>query len=49
MKSLAKEKMDDMMDVFNSTSRYLDGLLNIDNIHFAQMFHRISTKQSKCF
>ena len=37
MKSLTKEKRYD----FNSTSRYLDDLLNIDNIHFEQMVHRI--------
>ena len=30
-----------MIDAFNSTSRYLDDLLNIDNIHFEQMVHRI--------
>ena len=41
MKSLTKEKRYDMIDTFNSTSRYLDDLLNINNIHFEQMFHRI--------
>ena len=30
-----------MIDAFNSTSRYLDDLHNIDNIHFEQMVHRI--------
>ena len=30
-----------MIDAFNSTSRYLDDLLNIDNIYFEQMVHRI--------
>ena len=30
-----------MIDAFNSTSRYLDDLLNIDNIHFEHMVHRI--------
>ena len=34
MKSFTKEKRDDMIDAFNSTSRYLDDLLNIDNNHF---------------
>ena len=29
------------LDAFNSTSRYLDDLLNIDNIHFEHMVHRI--------
>ena len=41
MKSLTKEKQYDMIDAFNSTSRYLDDLLNIDNIYFEQMVHRI--------
>ena len=40
MKSLTKEKQYDMIDAFNSTSRYLDDLLNID-IKFEQMVHRI--------
>ena len=34
MKSLTKEKRYDMIDAFNSTSKYLDDLLNIDYIHF---------------
>ena len=41
MTSLTKEKRYDMIDAFNSTSIYLDDLLNIDNIHFEQMVHRI--------
>ena len=41
MKSLTKEKRYDLIDAFNYTSRYLDDLLNIDNIHFEHMFHRI--------
>ena len=41
MKSLTKEKRFDLIDGFNSTSRYLDDLLNIDNIHFEYMVHRI--------
>ena len=40
MKSLTKEKRYDMIDI-NSTSRNLDNLLNIDNIHFEHMVHRI--------
>ena len=39
--SFTKEKRYDLIDAFNSTSRYLDDLLNIDNIHFADMVHRI--------
>ena len=41
MKSLTKEKRYDLIDAFNSTTRYLDDLLNIDNIHFKHMVHRI--------
>ena len=41
MKSLTKEKRYDLIDALNSTSRYLDDLLNIDNIHFEHMVHRI--------
>ena len=38
MKSLTKEKRYDLIDAFNSTSRYLDDLLNIDNIHFEHIW-----------
>ena len=41
MKSLKKEKQNDMIDVFNSTSRHLDNLLKTDNILFEQLVHRI--------
>ena len=41
MTSPTKEKRYDLIDAFNSTSRYLDDLLNIDNIHFKHMVHRI--------
>ena len=41
MELLSKEKRYDMIDAFISTSRYLDDLLNIDNIHYEQMVHRI--------
>ena len=36
-----------MIDAFNSTSRYLDDLLNIDNIYFEQMVHRIYLAEHK--
>ena len=42
MKSLTKEKRNDLIDAFNSTSRYLDNLLNMDNIQFEHMVHRIN-------
>ena len=41
MKSLTKEKQYDLIDAFNSTSRYLDDLLNIDTIYFEHMVPRI--------
>ena len=39
--NMTKEKRYGMLDTFNSTSRYLDDLLNIDDIHFEHMVHRI--------
>ena len=39
MKSLALEYQTDIIEAFNSTSRYLDDLLNIDNIYFEQMLN----------
>ena len=40
-KSLARENQADIIEAFNSTSRYLDDLLNIGNIYFDQMVGRI--------
>ena len=41
MKSLSRENQADIIEAFNSTSRYRDDLLNIDNIYFYQMLGRI--------
>ena len=41
MKSLSRENQADIIEAFNSTSRYIDDLLNIDNIYFVQMVDRI--------
>ena len=41
MKSLSSENQADTIEAFNFTSRYLDDLLNIDNIYFEQMVNRI--------
>ena len=38
--SSMREKRYDLTDAFKSTSRYLDDLLNIDNVHFEHMVHR---------
>ena len=40
-RDFTKEKRYDLIDAFNSTSIYTDDLLNIDNIHFEHMIHRI--------
>ena len=32
--SLSADEQDEITDAFNATSRYLDGLLNIQNIYF---------------
>ena len=45
MKSFPRENQADIIDAFNSTSRYLDNLLNIDNIYFEQMVDRIYSKE----
>ena len=41
MKSVSRENQADITEALNSTSRYLDDLLNIDNIYFDQMVDRI--------
>ena len=41
MKSLSRENQADIIEAFNSTSSYIDDLLNINNIYFEQMVDRI--------
>ena len=41
MKSLSPENQADIIEAFNPTSRYLDDLLNIDNIYFEPMVNQI--------
>ena len=41
MKSLSRGNQADIIEAFNSTSKYLDDLLNIDNFYFDQMVDRI--------
>ena len=41
MKSISRENQADIIEAFNSISRYLDDLLNIDNIYFDQIVDRI--------
>ena len=49
MKSLSRENQADIIEAFNSTSRYLDDLLNIDNIYFDQMVDRIYPTELQFF
>ena len=46
MKSLSRENQADIIEAFNSTSRFLDDLSNIDNIYFDQMVDRIYLQNS---
>ena len=41
MLSFSEDNQSDVIEAFNSTSRYLDGLLNIDNDYFDSMVNRI--------
>ena len=41
MLSLSDNNQADIIEAFNSTSRYLDDLLNIDNSYFEQMVGQI--------
>ena len=42
---LSDNNQADVVETFNSTSRYLDDLLNIDNAHFAQIVSQIYSIQ----
>ena len=41
MMSLSDDKQADVIDAFNSTSRYLDDILNINNVYFDNMVNQI--------
>ena len=41
MLSLSDNTQSDVIEAFNSTSRYLDSLLNIDNLYLAKMVSQI--------
>ena len=41
MLSLSEDNQSDVIEAFNSTSRYLDDLMNIDNSFFDSMVNRI--------
>ena len=41
MMSLSDDKQADVIDAFNTTSRYLDDILNINNVYFGNMVSQI--------
>ena len=41
MMSLYDDKQADIIDAFNTTSRYLDDILNINNVYFDNMVSQI--------
>ena len=41
MMSLSDDKQTDIIDAFNTTSRYLDDILNINNLYFDNMVSQI--------
>ena len=41
MVSLSDDKQADVIDAFNTTSRYLDNILNINNVYFDNMVSQI--------
>ena len=46
MKSLSRENQADIIEALNSTSRYLNDLLNIDNIYFNLMVDSSTVQNS---
>ena len=47
MLSLSDNNQTDVCEAFNSTSRYLDGLFNIDNPYIEQMVSHIYPTESR--
>ena len=45
MKGLSSDNQPGVIKAFNSTSRYLDGLLNIDNPYFEGMVNQINPSE----
>ena len=46
MMSLSNDKQADIIDVFNTTSRYLDDILNINNVYFDNMVVKYTLQSS---
>ena len=47
MMSLSDDKQADVIDAFNTTSRYLDDILNINNVYFDNMVSQIYPSELK--
>ena len=47
MMSLSDDNQADDIDAFNSTSRYLDDIVNINNIHFDNIVSQIYPSELK--
>ena len=45
MMSLSDDKQADIIDAFNTTSRYLDDILNINNVYFVNMLSQIYSSE----
>ena len=45
MMPLSDAKQADIIDAFNTTSRYLDDILNINNVYFDNMVSQIYTSE----
>ena len=45
--SLSDDKQADVIDAFNTASRYLDDILNINNVYFDNMFGQIYPSELK--
>ena len=46
MMSLSDDKQADVIDAFNTTSRYLDDILNINNVYFNNMVVKYTLQSS---
>ena len=49
MMSLPDDKQADIIDAFNTTSRYLDDILNINNVYFYKMVSQIYHSDSPTY
>ena len=47
MMSLSDDKQADVIDAFNTTSRYLDNILNINIVYFDKMLRQIYPSELK--